>query len=205
MKFKKYYSTTASRSRNLKAAEPKKRLQSKNVASGQGIVRKEPLSVSEDSTLILAAAGIHTNANLSAIARTCSCFRVPRIICSGQAGRLLPKIARDAKERVEISHHNSLAHQLAKHKAAGYSIVALEQAANALSIFDFKFPKKCILTVGNEKTGVSADVLALCDAIVEIPIYALPHSLNVAAAASIGIYEYSKQHQFLLSSKAKNK
>lgn len=44
-------------------------------------------------------------------------------------------------------------------------------------------------TMPPERSGLKDDVIALADDIVEIPVYQLPHSLNVASAASIAIYE----------------
>jgi tRNA G18 (ribose-2'-O)-methylase SpoU len=49
------------------------------------------------------------------------------------------------------------------------------------------------LIVGNERTGLTDDVLALVDAVVEIPVYGLPYAHNVATAAAMALYEYCRQ------------
>ena len=45
------------------------------------------------------------------------------------------------------------------------------------------------LVLGNEVTGVDASVLAACDAVVEVPVFGVKNSLNVACCASIALYE----------------
>jgi tRNA G18 (ribose-2'-O)-methylase SpoU len=45
------------------------------------------------------------------------------------------------------------------------------------------------LVLGNELTGVKQSVLDLCDGAVMIPMYGVKHSLNVAVAAGIAMYE----------------
>ncbi|MDR3667504.1 MAG: TrmH family RNA methyltransferase, partial [Ignavibacteriaceae bacterium] len=46
--------------------------------------------------------------------------------------------------------------------------------------------------IGNEITGVSQDLLDLCDTSIEIPQYGIKQSLNVAVAYGIAIFELRK-------------
>ena len=48
------------------------------------------------------------------------------------------------------------------------------------------------MVLGNELGGVTDDVLAVCDGAVEIPMYGVKHSLNVAVAAGIALYAASQ-------------
>ena len=77
-------------------------------------------------------------------------------------------------------------------------VVALETAAHASNLCDFKFPQKCDIMVGAEDTGISSAVIDAMDpsrgdAIVYIPLPGVYHSLNVATALSIAMYEYRRQ------------
>ena len=45
------------------------------------------------------------------------------------------------------------------------------------------------IVMGNEVTGVDAAVLAACDAVVEVPVFGVKNSLNVACCTSIALYE----------------
>ena len=52
--------------------------------------------------------------------------------------------------------------------------------------------KKCVLVIGNEGAGVSAEVSALCTK-VRLPMKGRAESLNASAAAAIFLYELSKK------------
>ncbi len=53
---------------------------------------------------------------------------------------------------------------------------------------DVDFSRPTALVFGNERLGVSAELLALCDGAFTIPMYGLTESLNVSVAASIAIH-----------------
>ena len=76
----------------------------------------------------------------------------------------------------------------------GFAIVGLEQTTNAVSIFEFAFPRRTVLVVGNERTGLEDDVLRLLDHAVEIPVYGMPYAHNAATAAAMALYEYCRQY-----------
>jgi len=86
-------------------------------------------------------------------------------------------------------------------KAQGMKICALELTENSKpynSITKDEFP--LCLVVGNEITGVSQDVLDLCDYSIEIPQYGIKQSLNVAVAYGIAIFELRKIFDKITSS-----
>jgi tRNA G18 (ribose-2'-O)-methylase SpoU len=62
-------------------------------------------------------------------------------------------------------------------------------------LFEFQFPERTALVVGNERTGLTAQELSKLDHVVEIPVYGLPYSHNAATAACMAIYEYCRQHR----------
>ena len=49
------------------------------------------------------------------------------------------------------------------------------------------------LFLGNEVSGVDTDIMPLLDEVVEIPMYGLKNSLNVAACAPVVLYEILRQ------------
>ncbi len=71
------------------------------------------------------------------------------------------------------------------------SIVALENAEQAVPIYGFRAGsnKDRQLVVGNERRGISPDVLRLADACVKVPMRSRRvNTLNVAAASAVGLY-----------------
>jgi 23S rRNA (guanosine2251-2'-O)-methyltransferase len=71
--------------------------------------------------------------------------------------------------------------------------IALEISENKSSFLsNFVFPEKVAFIVGNEATGIPSTLLAKCSYILTIPQYGPVGSLNVAVAASIGMYEFMR-------------
>lgn len=83
----------------------------------------------------------------------------------------------------------------AEELAAFAPLVALENAPGAAEVYGFRPPPgpRLGLVVGNERAGVSRDVLALAARTVEIPLASRRlNTLNVAAAAAVGLYYLSR-------------
>jgi tRNA G18 (ribose-2'-O)-methylase SpoU len=58
----------------------------------------------------------------------------------------------------------------------------------------FSFPRKTALVLGNERLGLTDEQLKWMDVCVEIPVYGLPYSYNVATSAALAMYEYCRQY-----------
>ena len=71
-----------------------------------------------------------------------------------------------------------------------FSIVAVEQASDSISLYDFSEPEKIVYVFGNEITGIESEVLAVCDSIIEIPMLGQKESLNVAVTAGIVLFHH---------------
>jgi tRNA G18 (ribose-2'-O)-methylase SpoU len=153
---------------------------------------KEPAPLDRPRELVVACAPLRSNINLSRIVRAAGCCGVTKVYATGPA-RVDRNVARDGADSVEIETHRSLPPTLRKLKAEGYRLVGLEQTTNSRSLYDFQFERKTCLVVGNERLGLTEDALELLDATVEIPMYGLPYSHNVATATAIAIYEYCRQ------------
>jgi 23S rRNA (guanosine2251-2'-O)-methyltransferase len=67
-------------------------------------------------------------------------------------------------------------------------IIAVEQDSESIPYdkADYKFP--IALIVGHESTGVSKEVLKICDQIVEIPMWGVNKSLNVVVSLGIVLF-----------------
>ena len=68
---------------------------------------------------------------------------------------------------------------------SGWILVAVEIAENAVPYFEFDFPPKTCLVLGNEVNGIYASVLKHCAAAVYIPMLGKGRSLNVHVAAAV--------------------
>jgi len=75
-----------------------------------------------------------------------------------------------------------------------YSIVALETTSDAENIYQFKFPEKIAILIGNEVAGIRESVIKNASHRVYIPIPGPISSLNVTHALSIAMFEWLR-HQ----------
>ena len=73
-------------------------------------------------------------------------------------------------------------------KQAGYRIVALEQSPDSIVLRDYNTPEKLVLVLGEEVHGIPAELLTLCEDILEIPMVGKKESFNVSVAAAIALY-----------------
>ena len=154
---------------------------------------KSPTSLARPRELIVACPPMRSNVNLSRIVRVASCCGVPKLIACGNA-KVDPKIARDGIEQVEIVRRRTLLPVLKELRDEGYCLVGLEQTSSSTSLFEFMFPRKTVLVVGHERTGIAEDILEMLDEVVEIPVYGLPYSFNVATSVAMSLYEYCRQY-----------
>ena len=143
--------------------------------------------------LIVACPPMRSNVNLSRIVRAASCFGVRRIVCSGNA-KVLARIARETGDSIRIEIHRTLPPVLERLRQDGYKLVGLVQTTGAVLLPEFAFPRRSVLVVGNERLGLVDELLQLLDHAVEIPVWGLPHSHNVATATAVALYEYCRQY-----------
>jgi tRNA G18 (ribose-2'-O)-methylase SpoU len=153
---------------------------------------KPPSELDRPRELVVACAPMRSNINLSRIVRAASCSGVERVIACGTA-KVIDKIARDGADAIAIEIHRTLPPVVKQFKGQGYQVVGLEQTTGSQNLHSFAFERKALLVVGNERTGLDDDVLSLVDHVVEIPVYGLPYSHNVATAAAMALYEYCRQ------------
>jgi len=70
----------------------------------------------------------------------------------------------------------------------GRPVVTIESTTVWINATDgVKVPARMVL--GNEVTGVEQSTIHLCDACVEIPQLGMKHSLNIATAAGVVLWE----------------
>ena len=157
------------------------------------IRHKPPSELQQPRELVIACCPLRSHVNLSTIIRMAGCSGITEVIATGNA-KINKTIARDGADNVNLTVKNSLPPVLKKLKQDGYVLVGLEQTTNSTVLSEYEFPRKCALVVGSEREGLSDDCLALLDAVVEIPVWGMPYSYNVATATSLALYEYCRQY-----------
>ncbi|MCH9811942.1 hypothetical protein K0U07_04160 [bacterium] len=120
--------------------------------------------------------------NIGAILRSNEAFRLGKIYLSKELPTsALEKIRKTAMGAEKICPLH-IKNDITKLKRP---LIAIETAENGSTTDSFVFPTKCTLLFGNEKRGLSKEVLSFADEIVSIPLFGNKNSLNVATAFAI--------------------
>lgn len=140
-------------------------------------------------SLTIVLDGVTQNYNLGAIFRLCDAFLVGRLVICGAPVELhkrkLVQAARGTQHWVPWVRYDSAAKAVSETKAAGAWIVVAEQTTLSIPPAELSPRFPACLVLGSEARGVCADVIALADATVAIPMLGMANSLNVASAAAI--------------------
>lgn len=140
----------------------------------------------------LLAHNIRSLWNVGAFFRTCDGLGVEHLYLTGYTGHPprteITKTAIGAEHVIPWEHHRDPLPVIEALKKDGWQIVALEITPDAIDLNEFKPEEKACLIVGHELTGVPESLLALCDAVVKIPMLGTKESLNVSVAAGIALY-----------------
>jgi tRNA G18 (ribose-2'-O)-methylase SpoU len=158
----------------------------------QHLRHKPPATLDRPREIVIACAPMKSNINLSRIVRVAGCCSIGRVIICGNA-QIDKKIARDGADTVQIEVHRTLPPVLKELKADGFRLVGLEQTTSSRNLHEYQFERRTALVIGNERTGLTEDLLTIIDETVEIPVWGLPFSYNVASATTMALYEYCKQ------------
>jgi 23S rRNA (guanosine2251-2'-O)-methyltransferase len=150
---------------------------------------------SEKIPVVAVLENIRSAYNVGSVFRTADAFLIEAIYLTGYTPvpphKEIKKTALGAEDTVDFKHFANAALAVEALKAAGYSVYAVEQVQNSISLEKFAAAgsDKIAVVFGNEVTGVEADTIALCDGCIEIPQLGMKHSLNIATAAGVVLWE----------------
>ena len=139
--------------------------------------------------------------NVGSFFRTCDAARIEKLCLCGITSyppkHAISKTALGAEETVRWEHSWEPVPLLRGMREGGYEIAAVETTVHAVDLFDWapRFPV-CVV-FGHEVDGIRPEVSELCDTHVRIPMLGAKHSLNVATAGGVVIYELLRKYRSL--------
>lgn len=147
--------------------------------------------------LVVLVDNIRSLYNVGSIFRTSDGVMIEKLILAGYTPhpprKEIEKTALGATKSVPWEHIKHPVDAIHKLKESGYKICCLELTDKSISYYDIKkrdFPM--CLVIGNEITGVTKEIIELCDMGIEIPMFGTKQSLNVAVAYGIAVFELGK-------------
>jgi len=152
-------------------------------------VKKLPVTVVLNS--------IRSSYNVGSIFRTSDGVMIEKLYLCGYTPhppkKEVLKTALGSQESVTWEFEENPTEVVKKLKQKGYTICALEQTDSNISYSEIKKTSLPLcLIVGNEISGVTQDLIDLCDITIDIPQFGIKQSLNVAVAYGIAIFELRK-------------
>lgn len=155
----------------------------------------EEFKRSEKIPVIAVLENIRSAYNVGSVFRTADAFLLNAIYITGYTcippHKEIKKTALGAEETVDWKHFSNGAEAIRSLKEDGYKVYAIEQVMNSrlLQQVDFKANEKIAVIFGNEVTGVEQETILQCDGCIEIPQLGMKHSLNIATAAGVVLWE----------------
>ncbi len=125
--------------------------------------------------------------NMAAVLRTCESMGVQEVhIIKNAEHPWSPnsKVTQGCDKWLDLVQYNSFAECMKALKARGFTVMASAIREGATSLYEMKFDQKVAMVFGNERFGVSDDVLTMADGVFWLPMHGFTQSLNISAAAS---------------------
>lgn len=132
--------------------------------------------------------------NVGSAFRLAEAAGLERIVLTGITPRppnpRIAKTARSTVREVPYTYRDDAAEYLKEARGRGAFILALEITDRSESLFSYRLPhdREIVLLPGAERSGVTAELLALCDTSVHLPMHGRNTSMNVAVALGAATY-----------------
>jgi len=157
------------------------------------LTRKQP-------TLQVMLENVHNSQNLSTIIRTCDAVGVLDIFYSSKENETLRihKTITQGAHRWTHRHRiqeGSTVKFLAQKRKEGFQVVVTHLEERAISFREVDYTKPTLIVMGNEKEGVSVEVIAQATHVIVIPMQGMVQSLNVSVATALILYEAQRQRE----------
>lgn len=162
----------------------------------KGMPEKEIIKIldSRGSDLHIAIENLERDFNMGSIVRTANAFgvRYVHIIGSRQWNK---RGAMATDKYLHAIYHRTVDDFIAYLKDSR-QIIIVDNIDGATDIQKTELSEQCVLVFGSEKSGVSDELKMVADTTVAIRQLGSTRSLNVAAAAAIAMYEWTRRHVY---------
>ncbi len=153
--------------------------------------------------LVLILDDVRSLNNIGSVFRTSDAFLIEKIYLCGITAcpphKDIHKTALGATDAVDWEYCQDAVQLVEALKAAQTRVYAIEQTKGALSLENFQIDPhhKYAFILGNEVKGVSQTLIDLCQGAIEIPQEGTKHSLNIAVAAGVVLWDFYQKFRRL--------
>ncbi len=150
----------------------------------------------DETPLIVLFDGVTDVRNFGGIARSAECAGAHGLITplknSAPVNSEAMRSSAGALSRIPVCRVGSIRNTVKALQAEGFQAVAATEKSRKL-LYDADLRKPTVIIMGSEETGISKEVLKLCDEQLAIPLIGAVESLNVSAAAAVMLFEAVRQ------------
>lgn len=134
--------------------------------------------------------GLYDRGNVSAVLRSGEAlgYQSAHIIQTSPNFKKAKRVTQGAEKWLDMHVWESTAECIHSLKAQGYKILATSLDDQPRPMAEINFTEPSALVFGNEKDGVSPELLSLADERVAIPMLGFSQSFNISVAAALSFY-----------------
>ena len=137
---------------------------------------------------------ISSTQNIGAIARSAAAIGIDAYLVPTHGphpySRRALRVSMGHVSMLDIHCYENIIDTILTLKSYGYRIYAAEVALDSTALSEVKVSDKWVILMGHEGTGLTEEIMALCDEIVTIEMIEGIKSFNVGIAASLMMYTF---------------
>lgn len=128
--------------------------------------------------------------NIGSVVRTANAYNVAGVHIVGRR-RWNRRGAMVTDRYLHVHHHPQVADLLTWARSADLPVLGIDNVPGSVPIEGYRFPRACVLLLGNESDGLSAPAREGVETILHITQHGSTRSLNAGAAAAIAMYAWA--------------
>lgn len=132
--------------------------------------------------------------NVGSVFRTSDACRIEKLILCGMTAypprKEIEKTALGSVETVPWAYKYDSLDAVKSFKEKGITTIAVEHTTNSIDYRKVQIDFPVALVFGHEVDGVKEEVVKECDIAIEIPMFGVKQSLNLAVSYGIVLYEF---------------
>lgn len=146
--------------------------------------------------VVLVLDNVTNSYNIGSFIRLADAFAVEKIIICGEltiSDKKFKKASRNEAKWVCIEYSDNTTSSLKSLLEQGYTVYSIELCQESVDYSQIEYLSPCVLVFGNERKGVSEEVLQLSDHQIHITMFGMGNSLNVSTAGAIVLANCANQ------------
>lgn len=149
------------------------------------------------TSLEIAIENLTHDFNMGTVVRNANAFNVRRVHIIGRK-QWNKRGAMVTNRYLEVIHHPTVGDfmDFVAENLADYHLIAIDNQTGAQDLAKFDLPEKSLLIFGSESDGISEELLAKAEVMVQIEQLGSTRSVNVGVASGIVMYEWTRRFVF---------